>query len=120
MINDFVRSAIREKAERELGAVRQRIDAFGGIERTRDALHTMATDLTSATAAFSSLPSTDNTGATKLKKLRKLVDDAHALATELSDTLGVDRERDSLQAQKRDIEKALESAGINPRELDPS
>lgn len=120
VINDFVRTAIREKAERELGAVQQRLDAFGGIERTRDTLHTVASDLTNTTVAFSGLPTTDAAGSAKLKKLRKLVEDAHALATELSDTLGVDREREALQSQKREIERALESAGINPKELAPS
>ncbi len=119
-LNDFVRTAIREKAERELGSVQQRLEAFGGIERTRDTLHVIATDLTATTAAFSGLPAVDGTNATKLKKLRKLVDDAHALATELSDTLGVDREREALQMQQREIERALESAGINPKEFAPS
>jgi hypothetical protein len=112
-MNDFVREAIREKAARDLAALNQRIDAFGGIERARDALHTASTDLTNAAAAVASMP-VDGASTTKLKKLRKLVDDALALATELGDALGVDGQRDGLQSTRQAIFEALEKAGIEP------
>lgn len=112
-INDFVREAIREKAARDLAALNQRIDAFGGLERARDALHTASTDLTSASAAVASMP-VDAQSSNKLKKLRKLVDDALALATDLSDALGVDAQRDGLQTNRQAILDALEKAGIDP------
>ena len=116
-MNDFVRDAIREKAERELSGLQQRIDAFSGIERARDALHRVASEVTAAVGAYAGMPVADAASAGKLKKLKKLVEEAHALATELGDTLGVDREREALQSQRREIERALESAGLDPATL---
>jgi hypothetical protein len=113
VVSDFVRDAIREKAVRELGALTQRADTFGGIERARDALHTISSDLTSAASAATAL-ATDASVTSRLKKLRKLVEDAYALATEVADTLGVDGQRDSLAASRRSILDALEAAGIDP------
>ncbi len=112
-INDFVREAIREKAARDLAALTQRLDAFGGIERARDALHTASTDLTAAAAAVVTMP-IEASSASKLKKLRKLVDDALALSTELADALGVDGQRDALSHTRQSILEALEKAGIDP------
>jgi hypothetical protein len=113
-MNDFVRQAIREKAERELAGLQQRLDAVGGVERARDSLHRVATDVTAAAGAYTGLATTDTSVASKLKKLKKLVEEAHAIATELGDVLGVDREREGLEAQRKEIMKALESAGIEP------
>jgi|LNFM01.1.fsa_nt_gb hypothetical protein len=114
VMNEFVKQAIREKAERELAGLQQRLDAFGGVERSRDALHRVATDVTAAAAGYTSMPTTDTTVVSKLKKLKKLVEDAHALATDLGDSLGVDGEREALQQQRREILKALDAAGIDP------
>jgi hypothetical protein len=112
-VSDFVREAIREKAMRELGALTQRAEAFGGIERARDALHTVSSDLTAAASAVTAL-ATDPSVTAKLRKLRKLVEDAHALATEVADALGVDGQRDALAASREAILEALEAAGIDP------
>ncbi|MBL8682297.1 MAG: hypothetical protein JNK05_24225 [Myxococcales bacterium] len=114
VMNEFVKQAIREKAERELAGLQQRLDAFGGVERSRDSLHRVATDVTAAAAGYTSMATTDTAVVSKLKKLKKLVEDAHALATELGDSLGVDRERESLELQRREILKALDAAGIDP------
>jgi hypothetical protein len=113
-MNDFVRQAIREKAERELAGLQQRLDAVGGVERARDALHRVATDVTAAAGAYAGMTTTDTAVASKMKKLKKLVEEAHALATDLGDVLGVGREREALEAQRREIGKALEAAGIDP------
>jgi hypothetical protein len=113
-MNDFVRQAIREKAERELAGLQQRLDAVGGVERARDALHRVATDVTAAACAYAGMTTTDTAVASKMKKLKKLVEEAHALATDLGDVLGVGREREALEAQRREIGKALDAAGIDP------
>ena len=52
-MSECVREAIREKATRELTALNQRAHAFGGIDRSRDALFTVAGDLATASAAVS-------------------------------------------------------------------
>src|SRR5688572_15960818 len=96
-LSDFVRDAIREKAARELRALDQRVEAFTGVERTRDALHALASDLTAAATSVTAVAG-ETGAAAKLKKLRKLVDDAHALATEIGDALGVDAQREALAA----------------------
>jgi len=116
VMSEFIREAVREKASRDLHALEQRSHAFGGVDRARDALFTVGTDLTAAANAISSITS-DPTVATRLRKLRKLVDDAHALATELSDTLGTDGQRDSLESQRHAIHEALRAAGIEPEAL---
>lgn len=116
-MNDFVRQAIREKAERELAGLQQRLDAVGGVERARDSLHRVSSDVTAAAGAYAGLATTDTTIASKMKKLKKLVDEAHAIATELGDVLAVDREREGLEAQRKEITRALEAAGIDPSTL---
>lgn len=110
---DFVRDAVREKATRELVSLNQRADAFGSVDRARDALFTLSTDLASAAGAMAAVAA-DATVLPRMKKLRKLVDDAHVLATELADALGTDKSRASLQAQQEAIHEALRSAGIDP------
>lgn len=114
VMNAFVKAAIKEKAERELAGLQQRLDAFGGVERSRDTLHRVASDVTAAAGAYAGMTTTDTSVSSRIKKLKKLVEDAHALATELCDTLGVDREREALEGQRREILKALEAAGIEP------
>jgi hypothetical protein len=113
VMSEFIREAIREKASRDLHALEQRSHAFGGVDRARDSLFTIGTDLTAAANAVGSITN-DAAVATKLRKLRKLVDDAHALATELADTLGTDSQRDSLESQRQAIHEALRAAGIDP------
>ncbi len=116
VVSDFMREAVREKATRELAALQQRADVLGGVERARDALQGVSTDLSSATAAIGSL--SGDVGVTaKLKKLRKLVDDANALATEIGDALGVDKHRDTAAASREAILEALKSAGLDPNEV---
>lgn len=116
VMSEFIREAIREKASRDLHALEQRSHAFGGVDRARDSLFTIGTDLTAAANAVGAI-TTDAAVATKLRKLRKLVDDAHALATELADTLGTDSQRDSLTSQRQAIHEALRAAGIEPDDL---
>ena len=111
-LSDFVREAIREKATRELNALNQQSGAFGGIERARDALFTLANDLASTTVAVSAI-SSDNSVSAKIKKLRKLVDDAHVLATEVADVLGVDAQREAVESSRQSILEALKAAGID-------
>lgn len=110
---DFVRDAVREKAARELVTLNQRADAFGSVERARDALFTLTTDLANAAGAMAAVAS-DATVVPRMKKLRKLVDEAHVLATELSDSLGTDKNRASVQAQQEVIHEALRSVGVDP------
>ncbi|MEZ4406272.1 MAG: hypothetical protein R3A52_07345 [Polyangiales bacterium] len=112
-MSEFIKEAIREKAARELVSLRHREHAFGGIDRARDALFTVAADLTDAAGAVGQV-SSDPQVATKLKKLRKLVDDAHVLATEIADAIGTDVQRDALSSQKTAILDALKAAGIDP------
>ena len=113
VMSKFIREPIREKPSRDLHALEQRSHAFGGVDRARDSLFTIGTDLTAAANAVGSITN-DAAVATKLRKLRKLVDDAHALATELADTLGTDSQRDSLESQRQAIHEALRAAGIDP------
>ena len=115
-MSEFVREAIREKATRELNALNQRAHAFGGIDRSRDALFTVAGDLAAASAAVSAV-SSDAAVATKFKKLRKLIDDAHVLATEIADALGTYAQREALEAQRVAVTEALRAAGIDPQNL---
>lgn len=115
-MSDFIREAIREKALRELHALEQRSHAFSGIDRSRDSLFTIASDLTGAANAVGAV-TTDSAVMAKLKKLRKLVDDAHALATELADSLGTDSQRDGLESQRGQILEALKEAGLDPKSL---
>lgn len=115
-MSEFIREAIREKATRDLIALNQRAHAFGGIDRSRDALFTVAGDLATATSAVSAV-SADAGVATKFKKLRKLIDDAHVIATEIADALGTDAQRESLNAQREAVTEALRAAGIDPQSL---
>ena len=115
-MSEFVREAIREKATRELNALNQRAHAFGGIDRSRDSLFTIAGDLATATSAVSAV-SADAGVASKFKKLRKLIDDAHVLATEIADALGTDAQREALEAQREAVTEALRTAGIDPHTL---
>lgn len=115
-MSEFIREAIREKATRELNALNQRAHAFGGIDRSRDALFTVAGDLAAATSAVSAV-STDAAVATKFKKLRKLIDDAHVLATEIADALGTDAQREALESSRQAVTEALRAAGIDPTSL---
>lgn len=115
-MSEFIREAIREKATRDLIALNQRAHAFGGIDRSRDALFTVAGDLATASAAVSAV-SSDAGVATKFKKLRKIIDDAHVLATEIADALGTDAQRESLNAQRDAVTEALRAAGIDPQSL---
>lgn len=115
-MSEFIREAIREKATRDLIALNQRAHAFGGIDRSRDALFTVAGDLATATSAVSAV-SADAGVASKFKKLRKLIDDAHVIATEIADALGTDAQRESLNAQREAVTEALRAAGIDPQSL---
>ncbi|MEZ4392239.1 MAG: hypothetical protein R3A48_14195 [Polyangiales bacterium] len=115
-MSEFIREAIREKATRDLIALNQRAHAFGGIDRSRDALFTVAGDLATATSAVSAV-SADAAVASKFKKLRKLIDDAHVIATEIADALGTDAQRESLNAQREAVTEALRAAGIDPQSL---
>lgn len=110
---DFVRDAVREKAARELVTLNQRADAFGSVERARDALFTLTTDLANSAAAMAAVAS-DATVVPRMKKLRKLVDDAHLLATELADSLGADKNRATVEAQREVIHEALRAVGLDP------
>jgi hypothetical protein len=112
-VNDFVREAIREKASRELSALNQRAEAFSGVERARDSLHTLSSDLSAAASAVTAV-ATDTGVAGKLKKLRKLVEESHILATEIADAIGVDAQREALATSRQSILDALKSAGIDP------
>src|SRR5688572_2564715 len=113
VVSDFVREAIREKASRELSALNQRAEAFKGIERARDALHSVTTELTSAASSVTAV-ATDGAVAGKLKKLRKAVEDAHVLATDIADAIGVDAQREALENSRQSILEALKNAGIDP------
>ncbi len=113
VVTDFMREAVREKATRELAALAQRSEAFGGMERVRDGLHTVTTELAAATPSVSAI-ATDGGIAGKLKKLRKLVDEAHLIATEIGDALGGDTHGDELAASKQGILDALKAAGLDP------
>jgi hypothetical protein len=113
VVGDFVREAIREKAARELSALNQRADVFGGVERARDGLFTVATELTNAASAVAAV-ATDAVVTAKMKKLRKLVEDANVLATEIADVLGVDKQREAVASARQSILDALKTAGIDP------
>ncbi|MBI5515370.1 MAG: hypothetical protein HY909_16445 [Deltaproteobacteria bacterium] len=116
---DFVREAVREKATRELVALNQRADAFGSVDRARDTLFTLTADLAHASGAVAAV-ATDATVVPRMKKLRKLLDEAHALATELADTLGTDAHREALNASRAAILEALRASGIDPETVLPT
>jgi hypothetical protein len=113
VVSDFMREAVREKAARELAALTQRSDALGGVERARDGLHAVSSDLATAAPAVALIAAEAGVPA-KLKKLRKLVEEAHVLATELGDALGVDNHRDAVAASRQSILDAMKSAGLDP------
>jgi hypothetical protein len=116
---DFVREAVREKAARELAALNQRADAFGCVDRARDTLFTLTADLAHAAGSVAAV-ATDATVVPRMKKLRKLLDEAHALATELADTLGTDARREALHGSRAAILEALRAAGIDPETVLPT
>ena len=113
VVSDFMREAVREKASRELAGLQQRTDALGGLERTRDGLQAVGSDLATVAPAILAIAS-DTAVAGKLKKLRKLVEEAHVVATDLGDLLGVDDHRQTLEASRESILEALKSAGLDP------
>jgi hypothetical protein len=112
IVTDFMREAVREKAAREMAALQQRADALGGVERARDALHAAGSDLAGAAPAVSAIAVDANVSA-KLKKLRKLVEEAHLLATEIGDALGVENHQQTLATSRQSILDALKSAGLD-------
>jgi len=114
LVTDFVREAIREKASRELNVLNQRAEAFEAIERAKDTLHKTSSELTMAATSIAAVV-TDTTAVSKLKKLRKAVDDALVLATEIADVMGVNAQREALNASRQAILEALKGAGLDPK-----
>ena len=112
-VSDFMREAVREKASRELAALQQRTDALSGIAAARDGLSGIVSGLATAAPAVIAIAN-DAAVNLKLKKLRKIVEDAHVLATEIGDALGVDDHSATVAASRQAIIDALTNAGLDP------
>ncbi len=112
-ITPYVQEALREKAERDLTALDLRVEALDGIDRALDTLSALATSLAHATPAIAQTAS-DPGVVTRLKKLRRAVDEAKALAEEISTSVDVPTARTAATDARASILDALVSAGIDP------
>ena len=115
-MSSYLQQALREKAERDLASIDQRIAAFDAVDRALDALVTLSTELGQSTPAIAQA-APDATIAAKLKKLRRSIDDARGLAQEIAQTLDAKAQRDEAATARTAILEALAAAGIDPATL---
>lgn len=112
-VSDFVRDAIREKASRELASLNQRTLAFDGVERARDAIAAITSDLGATASALAMLPP-DPAVVAKLRRLRKTMDDATTLSLAIAESLAIDEQRSSAEVARASILRALDEIGLDP------
>lgn len=117
-LSPYLQQALREKAERDLASLDQRLSAFDAIDRALDALLELANQLAQATPAIAqTAPDPGVVG--KLKKLRRSIDDARVFADDIALALDVKSQRQDAAAARAAIVEALAGAGIDPVTLSP-
>ncbi len=109
-VSDFVRAAVREKAERELGRLDQQLVAFETIAAARSSLEALLEALSKGTAPVVAIA---NGGPSigRFKKLRRAAEEAHVLAGELMVELEIEEGLGKLQATKERVLGELEAVG---------
>lgn len=117
-LSPYLQQALREKAERDLASLDQRISAFDAVDRALDALVELSTKLGQSTPAIAqTAPDPGVVG--KLKKLRRAIDDARVFAEDIALALDVKAQRDEASTARAAIVEALSAAGIDPSTLSP-
>lgn len=114
----FLQQAVREKAERDLAALDTRLSAFDGVDKALSTLVELSTELAQSTPAIAQT-APDPAVVAKLKKLRRAVDDARALAEEISGALDAPQQRAEASRARSEILEALVAAGLDPATLSP-
>lgn len=117
-VSSYVQQALREKAERDLASIDQRIAAFDAVDRALDALVELSTQLGQSTPAIAQT-APDQGVVSKLKKLRRSIDDARAFAEDIAMALDVKAQREDAASARGAILEALAAAGIDPATLSP-
>lgn len=117
-LSPYLQQALREKAERDLASLDQRISAFEAVDRALDALVDLSTQLGQSTPAIAQT-APDPGVVAKLKKLRRSIDDARAFAEEIAQALDVKAQREEAAGARQAIVDALAAAGIDPATLSP-
>ena len=108
---DFLKDAVREKAERDLAALDTRRTAIEAIAQATAQVATLASVLAQATPAIASTAA-DAAAITRLKKLRRALDEARVHADDLALALDVDVQRAAIVEARAGIHAALVAAGI--------
>jgi hypothetical protein len=117
-LSPYLQQALREKAERDLAAIDQRISAFDAVDRALGLLLELANQLAQSTPAIAqTAPDPGVVG--KLKKLRRAVDDARVFADDIALALDVSAQRREAAAARAAIVDALAGAGLDPATLSP-
>lgn len=117
-LSPYLQQALREKAERDLASLDQRLSAFEAVDRALDALVELSTQLGQSTPAIAQT-APDPGVVAKLKKLRRSIDDARAFAEDIAQALDVKAQREDAANARRAIVEALAAAGIDPATLSP-
>lgn len=117
-LSPYLQQALREKAERDLAGLDQRLSAFDAVDRALDALVELSSQLGQATPAIAQT-APDPGVVAKLKKLRRAIDDARVFADEIAIALDVKAQRKDAADARQSIVEALTAAGIDPTTLSP-
>jgi hypothetical protein len=116
---DFLKDAVREKAERDLAALDTRRTAVDAIAQASADVAVLANLLAQATPAIASTAA-DAAAIARLKKLRRALDEARVHADDLALALDVEAQRSVLVEARQAIHAALRAAGIEPAGVDRS
>lgn len=117
-LSPYLQQALREKAERDLAGLDQRLSAFDAVDRALDSLVELSAQLGQATPAIAQT-APDPGVVSKLKKLRRAIDDARVFADEIALALDVKAQRQDAATARQAIVEALTAAGIDPTTLSP-
>jgi len=110
-LSGFARDAVREKATRELTALRASLDAFDHLLAVKAALTTATGDLTALLGGLTAIAA-DGATITRAKKLKKLADEASESADALVEMTALEARRAEAEEKTRMLFAELEQAGI--------
>lgn len=109
-VSEFVRAAVREKAERDLARLDQQLVAFEAVGSSRSSLEGLLEVLSRGTAPVVAIAN-GGPAIGRFKKLRRAVEEAHALAGEIMIELEVEEGLGRLQAAKARVLAELDAVG---------
>jgi len=109
-VSEFVRLAVREKAERELARLDQQLLAFETIGAARAGLEALLEVLSKGTAPLAAIAN-GGPAIGRFKKLRRAVEEAHVLAGELTIELETEEGLTKLKATKARVLAELDAVG---------